>query len=258
MRVTGAIEHSAGPRRQLTCQTSAQKRLHYKYRKPAFSSRHEPRRSRLIVLSSVVVLDLAKVPLISIEHREEVRRTAVVRKTDPANTPRSLLANNPILDTQCHHTFPLGGRGNVVHEVVVDMVSPQAAQLLIKETVEILRALARGVRQLGREQNLVAQAQALKRSAYASLVAGIKISRIQVIYPLLHGARNDSIGCLRIGASRRTGKPHAPQPQRRDTVTAFGVNAILHGPSSPIEALTRRNKPVTPPKHIGIAIENVS
>ena len=258
MRVTGAIEHSAGPRRQLTCQTSAQKRLHHKYRKPAFSSRHEPRRSRLVTLAGIVVLYLAKIPVICVKHRQEIRRAAVIRKTNLANAPRSLLAHNPILDTQCHHAFPLGGRGDVVHEVVVDMVSPQAAQLLIKETVEILRALARGVRQLGREQNLVAQAQALKRSAYASLVAGIKISRIQVIYPLLHGAGNDSIGCLRIGASRRTGKPHAPQPQRRDTVTAFGVNAILHGPSSPIEALTRRNKPVTPPKHIGIAIENVS
>ena len=258
MRVTGAIEHSAGPRRQLARQASTQKRFHYKHREPALGGGHEPRRSRLVALSSVVVLDLAKVPVIRVKHRQEIRRTAVVRKTYLANTPRSLLARNPVLDAQCHHAPPLGGRGDVVHEVVVDMVSPQAAQLLIKETVEILRALARGVRQLGREQNLVAQAQALKRSAYASLVAGIKISRIQVIYPLLHGAGNDSIGCLRIGASRRTGKPHAPQPQRRDTVTAFGVNAILHGPSSPIEALTRRNKPVTPPKHIGIAIENVS
>ncbi|EBA40788.1 hypothetical protein COLAER_00460 [Collinsella aerofaciens ATCC 25986] len=32
----------------------------------------------------------------------------------------------------------------------------------------------------------------------------------------------------------------------------------MHGPSSPIEALIRRNKPVTSSKHIGIAIENVS
>ena len=43
-----------------------------------------------------------------------------------------------------------------MHEVIVDMVGPQAPQLLIEEPVEILRALARSMRQLGREQNLVA------------------------------------------------------------------------------------------------------
>ena len=42
------------------------------------------------------------------------------------------------------------------------MVGPQAAQLLVEEPVEILRALARSVRQLSREQHAVAQTQALK------------------------------------------------------------------------------------------------
>ena len=36
------------------------------------------------------------------------------------------------------------------------MVSPQTVQLLVKKAVEILRAFARSMRQLGREQNLVA------------------------------------------------------------------------------------------------------
>ena len=36
------------------------------------------------------------------------------------------------------------------------MFGPQAAQLLVEEPVEILRAFARSMRQLGREQNLVA------------------------------------------------------------------------------------------------------
>ena len=182
----------------------------------------------------------------------------MVRKTNLANAPRRLLTRDPVLDAQRHHTFPLGGRGNVVHEVIVDMVGPQAAQLLVEEPVEILRAFARSMRQLGCEQNLVAQAQALKRRTHTSLVAGIEIGRVQVVNPLLHRTGDDGVGCLRIRASRRTGKPHAAQPQRRDTVAAFGVNAILHGPSPPIEALTRRNKPVTSSKHIGIAIENVS
>ena len=236
MRIVRAIEHGAGPRRQLARQTSAQQRLHHKHRKPALGSGHEPRRSRLVALSGVVVLDLAEVPVIRVEHRKEVRRTAVVRKAYLANTPRSLVARNPVLDTQRNHTLPLRGRGDVVHKVVVDMVSPQAAQLLIKIAVEILRAFARSMRQLSREQNLIAQAQALKRSAHTSLVARIEIGRVQVVNPLLHRTRNDGIGCLRIGASRRTRKPHASQPQRRDVAAAFGVNAILHGPSSPIKA----------------------
>lgn len=190
-----------------------------------------PRRSRLISLSSVVVLDLAKVPHIRIEHREEVRRTAVVRKTDLANAPRSLLARNPVLDAQRHHTFPLGGRGNVVHEVIVDMVGPQAAQLLIEEPVEILRTLARSMRQLGRQQHPVTQPQSFKRSAHARLVAGIEIGRVQVVNPLLHRTGDDSVGGLRIGVSRRTGKPHAAQTQSGYSVTTFGVNTVLHGPS---------------------------
>ena len=110
----------------------------------------------MVALSSVVVLDLAKVPVIRVKHREKVRRTAVVRKTYLANTPRSLLVRNPVLDTQRCHALPLRGRGDVVHEVVVDMVSPQTVQLLVKKAVEILRAFAQSMWQLGREQNLVA------------------------------------------------------------------------------------------------------
>ena len=118
-----------------------------------------------------------------------------------------------------------------MHEVIVDMVGPQAPQLLIEEPVEILRALARSMRQLGRQQHPVTQPQALKRGAHARLVTGIEIRGVQIINPLLHRTGNDGIGCLRIRTSRRTGKPHAAQTQRRDTVAAFGVNAILHGPS---------------------------
>ena len=258
VRIAYVIEHGAGPRRQLARQASTQKRFHHKHREPALGGCHDSRRSRLVALSGIVVLDLAKIPVIRVKHHEEIRRTAVVRKTYLANTPRGLLACNPVLDAQRHHTFPLGRRGDVVHEVIVDMVGPQAAHLLVEEPVEILRALARSVRQLGREQNLVAQTQALKRSAHASLVAGIEIGRVQVVNPLLHRTGNDGIGCLRIGVSRRAGKPHATQPQRRDTVAAFGVNAILHRPSSPLEALMRRNTMVTSSKHIGIVIENVS
>ena len=103
--------------------------------------------------------------------------------------------------------------------------------MLVEEPVEILRAFARSMRQLGCEQNLVAQAQALKRRTHARLVAGIEIGRVQVVNPLLHRTGNDGIGCLRIGVPRCTGKPHAAQPQRRDTVAAFGVNTVLHGPS---------------------------
>ena len=156
VRIAYVIEHGAGPRRQFVCQASAQKRLHHKHRETSLGGGHEPRRSRLISLSSVVVLDLAKIPVICVKHRKEVRRAAVVRKTNLANAPRRLLTRDPVLDAQRHHTFPLGGRGNVVHEVIVDMFGPQAAQLLVEEPVEILRAFARSMRQLGREQNLVA------------------------------------------------------------------------------------------------------
>ena len=179
----------------------------------------------------IVELYLAKIPVIRVKHHEEIRRTAVVRKTYLANTPRSLLVRNPVLDTQSCHALPLRGRGDVVHEVVVDMVSPQTAQLLVKKAVEILRTFARSVRQLGREQNLVAQTQALKRSSHTSFVTGVEIGRVQIGYPLLHRTGNDGIGRLRIGMSRRTGKPHAAQTQSGYSVTTFGVNTVLHGPS---------------------------
>ena len=162
VRIAYAIEHGAGTRRQFARQASTQKRFHHKHREPALSSCHESRRSRLVALSSVVVLDLAKVPVIRVKHREEVCRTAVVRKTYLANTPHNLLVRNPVLDTQRYHTLPLRGRGDVVHEVVVDMVSPQTVQLLVEEPVEILRALARSVRQLSRQQHPVTQPQTLK------------------------------------------------------------------------------------------------
>ena len=257
-RIAYVIEHGAGPRRQFARQASTQKRFRHKHREPALGGCYKSRRSRLVALSSVVVLDLAKIPVIRVEHRQEVRRTAVIRKTYLANTPRSLLVRNPVLDTQRYHALPLRGRGDVVHEVVVDMVSPQTVQLLIKKAIEILRTFARSVRQLGRKQNPVAQTQALKRSSHTSFVTGVEIGRVQIGYSLLHRTGNDGIGRLRIGVSRCTGKPHATQPQRRDTVAAFGVNAILHCLSSPLEALMRRNTTATPSKHIRIAIENVS
>ena len=155
----------------------------------------------------------------------------MVRKAYLTNTPCSLLLRDPVLDAQRHHALPLRRRGDVVHKVIVDMVGLQAAQLLVEKPIEILRAFARSMRQLGCEQNLVAQAQAFKRSAHASLVAGIEIGRVQIINPLLHRTGDDGIGRLRIGVSRRTGKPHAAQTQSGYSVTTFGVNTVLHGPS---------------------------
>lgn len=87
------------------------------------------------------------------------------------------------------------------------------------------------MRQLGREQNLVAQTQVLKRSSHTSFVTGVEIGRVQIGYPLLHRTGNDGIGRLRIGMSRRTGKPHAAQTQSGYSVTTFGVNTVLHRPS---------------------------
>lgn len=145
-----------------------------------------------------------------------------------------------------------------MHEVIVDMVGPQAPQLLIEEPVEILRALARSMRQLGRQQHPVTQPQALKRGAHARLVTGIEIRGVQIINPLLHRTGNDGIGCLRIRTSRAPGNLMQPRPNAEIRLPLLGSTRYCTAPPFAISAPARRNTMVTQPKHRGIAIENVS
>ena len=65
-----------------------------------------------------------------------------------------------------------------MHEVVVDMIGPQAFELFVEEAIEVLVALARSMGKLGRNVDVIAQAELLEYSANACFVARIEVRRV--------------------------------------------------------------------------------
>ena len=83
--------------RQLAGQATSQQRLHHKDGKASLGRGKHARGTRLVVLVSIVVLDLAEIPREGIQHHGKVPGASVKRKTYLANAAGALLSRDPIL-----------------------------------------------------------------------------------------------------------------------------------------------------------------
>ena len=188
----------------------------------------EPRDPRLCVLVQVVVLNLAEVPVVSVQEPQEVRRVAVVGKADVADRTRRLLGRDPVLDAERLEPLPLRDVGHVMQQVIVHMVGAQARELLVEEAVQRFAGADHVLGQLGRDVDLVAQAVPRQDRPQGGFAAGIEVGGVEVVDPEANGLENLSLRLLYIHAAALAAEPHAAVAEDGEGL-AIAIFSVLHG-----------------------------
>lgn len=117
-------------------QLAAAQWLHDDHRDAPCGSGFKAHAPCLRMLVEVVVLNLAEVPVVGLKHLEEGIAVAMEREANLPNLACLLLGRNPFLNAQALQVGPLRRVGDHVHEVVVNVVGTQTAQLLVKVAVK--------------------------------------------------------------------------------------------------------------------------
>ena len=123
--------------------------------------RLQPGAPGLAVFVHIVVLDLAEIPVIAVEQALEHRGRAVETEPRLADLPGRFLFGQPLPHARGFELAPAFDIGQHVHEIIVDMVGAQAAQLLGKIALKVPRAAHKVLRQLAGDADAVAAVVAL-------------------------------------------------------------------------------------------------
>lgn len=165
------------------------------------------------MLIQVIVLNLAKVPVIGVEQFQKGHRIAMERKTDAPDGPGFFLFLDPFSYPQAAQLLPGGQIGKHVHQVEIDMVSTQTGQLLLKAALHTCLGFDQVLGQLVRDQNLVATMQSTQGFSQRCLAAAVNISSIKIIDAQFDCFADLFCGGIHIDLSALLGEPHAAIPQ---------------------------------------------
>ena len=118
--------------------------------------------------------------------------------------------------------------GQHMHEIEIDMVGAQAAQLLGKIALEIPFAAHKILRQFRCDAHLVPAVVAVKNFAERGLAARVDVGCVKVVHPGPDRGEHLPLGLFKVDSGALAGKPHAAVSQQRDGAACL-VIAILHG-----------------------------
>ena len=187
--------------------------------------------SRLRDLVVVVVLDLADVPVIVVQDLQETVRIAMEGEADVPDRAGSFLLLQPLGDAEDLQFLPHGHVRQMVHQVVINAVGLQPAELLTEILFRSGPASDKELRQLRCYVHAFPQSVSIQDGAEGSLAAGIDVGCVIVVH-----ARGESFEDLffrlgHIDAGTLPGKPHAAVAENGKFV-ANPVLSVLHsGPS---------------------------
>ena len=129
------VEHRLGVFRQINQQPTAQ-RLHNHYSHTALGCHLHTLYTRLIIAVIVIQLDLAEIPVGSIQNFFKQFQIIMEGKPDIAYFPASFGALHAVDCIVAYCLFPAAAIHRV-QEVVVNIIETQTVKLFIKEAIEI-------------------------------------------------------------------------------------------------------------------------
>ena len=138
--------------------------------------------ARLGMFIQIVILYLAEIPVVGIHDLAERIGITVVRETHLADGSAFLLFLQPLRHAHGLQLFPGGHIIEHMHEIIIHIVRPQAAQFLLESFLDAVHALDHIVGQFGGDIDLLADAVFLKDLTDGRLAAGVDISRIKVVH----------------------------------------------------------------------------
>ena len=89
--------------------------------------------SRLRVFVHIIVLNLAKIPVVGVDERFKGFRVAVERKAYIANRAGALFFRNPLVNAEAFQAVPDLYVKQHVHQIKINMISFQASELFLKK-----------------------------------------------------------------------------------------------------------------------------
>ena len=183
--------------------------------------------ARLGSLVQVVVLDLAEVPVVVFENLEETGRVPVIGESDVAYGAGPLFLCYPVYDAESLEPFPLRNVGEHMHEVVVDPVGPQTAELFREILFDGGDVPDHILRELGRDVDLVPDAVPGEDLAQGGLTAGIQVCRVVVVDSGTVCFEYFLFGLVDVDSRSLAAESHATVSERGQPV-AVSVSSVLH------------------------------
>ena len=175
----------------------------------------------------IVVLDLAEVPVPGVQHLQKLIGVPVEGETDVPDGAGSLLFLNPLRQAQRNQPFPLRGVGHMMHQIIVDMIRPEAGQLLLEDFFGSRRVPDHVLGQLGGDQHLIPQVVFLQNGAEKRFAARINIGGIVIIDARVPGGQDFLFRLFQIQTAAFAGKTHA-SVAKDGQILPVSVFAVFH------------------------------
>ena len=115
----------------------------------------------------------------------------------------------------------------MVHEIIIHIVSPEAGQLFIEESVKGLTVTDHILGKLGRDIDLVTDPVSFNYLSESSFAPGIDICCIKIIDSGIIGCHYLLLGLIDIDGISFSGKTHAAKAEDRELISVL-IFSVLH------------------------------
>ena len=137
----------------------------------------------------------------------------MVRETYVPDGSGSFLPGDPVNNSHCLKTFPLGDVGKVVHEIVIDPVCPKPGQFLVEILVQRSFVTHQVLGKFGRYADLVPDPVALENLAQGRFAAGVDICRVIIVHACPVGGHQLPLSLLDVNTGAFAAESHAAVPE---------------------------------------------
>ena len=216
-----------GRLRQVVDQFSAPEGFHDNYGDSFGSGVLQTTAAGLGVLIHVVILDLAEIPVIDVDQLAEIFGVAVVGEAYLTDSAGFFLFLQKFQNAHLDQLFPGCHVRQHVHQVIVDVVSLQTGQMLLKDLFHHLPGFDHVVGELGGDFDLVADIVAGQNFAHCNFTAGVNVGGIKVVDAGINGGQQLTLCFFQIDASVLALETHAAEAENGYVVAIF-ILAVLH------------------------------
>ena len=213
--------------RKLGNQLTSPERLHDHDRDPLAVGIFQPPSSCLRMLIHIIILDLAEIPVISVYDLAEHITVPMIGKPDLPDLSAGLLLFQPFLDPELLELFPCRDVIQHMHEIIVNIIRTQPAQMLIEVFVQGFPGADQVVRQLGCDIDLFPDLILLKDLTDRLLASRVDIGSVKIIDACLICAKKQLLRSFLIDPAVHTRKAHAAKAKNRQLVP-ITVFPVLH------------------------------
>ena len=187
--------------------------------------------ARLSMLVHIVVLNLAEIPVICVHQFHKSFRIAVIGEANLADCTAFPFLIDPLLNAQILHSSPCVHIAEHVHQVVINMIRPQALQLFLEELFQALCASNQVMRQFRCNLHLFPDSIFLQNLAQSRFAAGIDVCRVEIIDAQTDSLQNLPFCLFHIDFSHFLLKTHAAKAQNGYGISVF-IITVVHGSTS--------------------------